>query len=176
MMQLLVVFVNGRKAVVKVPRAASVDMLLAQVTKKFSSRSQRFVTAAGKELQRKRLLSDYHLQSGSLLIESPDLRGGMHKSGDTGDGAGAGFTGVGAGVDAGSAHAGQQDDNNYSFQAALMASLQQPETVSTQPPIAVKQAGSKHEYEGEGNVHDSKRRGVAADGEVLFNRTYVHNR
>ena len=84
----------------------------------------------------------------------------MHNGGGTGDGAGAG-------AGAGSAHAGQQDDNNYSFQAALMASLQQPETASTQPPIAVKQAGSKRKYEGKGNVHeqDSKRRGVAADGE-----------
>ena len=176
-MQLVVIFVSGRKAVVKVPRASRVDVLLATVAKQCQNMcSTRFVTASGKELQRNRLLSDYNLQSGSLLIESPDLRGGMHNGGGTGDGAGAGFTGVGAGVGAGSAHAGQQDDNNYSFQAALMASLQQPETASTQPPIAVKQAGSKREYEGEGNVHDSKRRGVAADGEVLFNRTYVHNR
>ena len=168
-MQLVVIFVSGRKAVVKVPRASRVDVLLATVAKQCQNRcSTRFVTASGKELQRNRLLSDYNLQSGSMLIESPDLRGGMHNGrGGTGDGAGAGFTGVGAGVGAGSAHAGQQDDNNYSFQAALMASLQQPETASTQPPIAVKQAGSKREYEGEGNVHeqDSKRRGVAADGE-----------
>ena len=88
-----------------------------------------------------------------MLIESPDLRGGMHNGGGTGDGAGAGFTGMDAGVGAGSAHAGQQDDKNYAFQAALMASLQQPETASTQPPIAVKQ-GSKREYEGEGNAHE----------------------
>merc|ERR1712137_654550 len=116
-MQLVVIFVSGRKAVVKVPRNTKVDVLLATVAKQCQNRcSTRFVTAAGKELQQKRLLSDYHLQSGSLLIESPDLRGGMHKSGDTGDGAGAGFTGVGAGVGAGSdtgipvsAH-GQQDD------------------------------------------------------------------
>ena len=70
-------------------------------------------------------------------------------------------------VGAGSAHAGQQDDNSSAFQAALMASLQQPETASTQPPVAVKQS-SKREYEGEGNnahEQDSKRRGVAADGE-----------
>ena len=151
----------------KVPRASRVDVLVATVAKQCQHRcSTRFVTASGKELQRNRLLSDYNLQSGSMLIESPDLRGGMHNGGGTGDGAGAGFTDVGAGVGAGSAHAGQQDDKNYAFQAALMASLQQPETASTQPPIAVKQ-GSKREYEGEGNVHkqDSKRRGVAADGE-----------
>ena len=163
-MQLVVIFVSGRKAAVKVARNTSVDVLLATVAKQCQNRcSTRFVTASGKELQRNRLLSDYNLQSGSLLIESPDLRGGMHNGGGgTGDGAGAGFTGVGAG----SAHAGQQDDKNYAFQAALMASLQQPETASTQPPIAVKQ-GSKREYEGEGNAHeqDSKRRGVAADGE-----------
>ena len=167
-MQLVVIFVSGHKAVVKVPRASRVDVLLATVAKQCQNMcSTRFVTASGKELQRNRLLSDYDFQSGSMLFESPDLRGGMHNGrGGTGAGAGAGFTGVGAGVGAGSAHDGQQDDKNYSFQAALMASLQQPETASTQPPIAVKN-GSKREYEGEGNAHeqDSKRRGVAADGE-----------
>ena len=104
-MQLVVIFVSGRKAVVKVPRASRVDVLLATVAKQCQNMcSTRFVTASGKELQRNRLLSDYNLQSESLLIESPDLRGGMHNGGGgTGDGAGAGFTGVGAGVGAGSA-------------------------------------------------------------------------
>ena len=75
--QLVVIFVSGRKAVVKVPRASRVDVLLATVAKQCQNMcSTRFVTASGKELQRNRLLSDYNLQSGSLLIESPDLRGG----------------------------------------------------------------------------------------------------
>ena len=65
-MQLVVIFVSGRKAVVKVPRASRVDVLLATVAKQCQHRcsTRRFVTASGKELQRNRLLSDYNLQSG----------------------------------------------------------------------------------------------------------------
>ena len=58
-MQLVVIFVSGRKAVVKVPRASRVDVLLATVAKQCQNMcSTRFVTASGKELQRNRLLSD----------------------------------------------------------------------------------------------------------------------
>ena len=78
--QLIVTLVCGRKFSVRVPRAASVDFLLAAVDKKRGSNTQaspRLLTSTGKELQRGCVLADYNLHSNALLSEVPDLRGGM---------------------------------------------------------------------------------------------------
>lgn len=80
--QFIVTLVSGRKLSVRVPRAASVDLLLSTVNKKRrgisnASSSLRLLTSTGKELQCGYFLADYNLHSNSILYEPSDLRGGM---------------------------------------------------------------------------------------------------